>query len=286
MAKEHTLYTWDPVSAAWVHERGPKVPPPPPPPDVHALQSYFLDEESKEWIRTVLAPMGRELAARWEGAHKIPDDAAGRPAKNGNGKPRAKSAQQTGGSPTLVVVVVVVLLVALGGVAVLASQTGVFAGANAAPTDAPVVVVPSVAPSTAPAPVESASPTAVVPGGGGGGGGGGGPVRTPAPPVATQTLPPGLSTRLPDGTAVIYTGPTLVVKPQALAATLSFTLANGRPAVGSVTVAIGTVSAPGLIDGNGRVAVTLATTALTPGPYSLQVIYNGTLATVTQITVR
>jgi hypothetical protein len=104
--------------------------------------------------------------------------------------------------------------------------------------------------------------------------------------VATQSLPPGLSTRLADGTAVIYTGPTLVVKPQALAATLSFTLANGRPAAGSVTVAVGTVSAPALIDGNGRVAVTLATTSLAPGPHSLQVIYNGTLATVTQITVR
>ena len=62
MAIEHTLYTWDPVSAAWVHERGPKVPPPPSPPDVHALQSYFFDAESKEWIRrNLFLLLGRRM---------------------------------------------------------------------------------------------------------------------------------------------------------------------------------------------------------------------------------
>ena len=85
---------------------------------------------------------------------------------------------------------------------------------------------------------------------------------------------------------MIYTGPTLVVKPQALAAQLTVLQPNGQPASGPITVSLSTVSVNATIDGNGHVAVTLVTTTLAPGPLSLTVIYQGTFATVTQITVR
>src|SRR5437867_11832019 len=76
MAQEHSVFTWDPVGARWIHERGPEMTTPPVPPDVHAIQTYFFDPDGKEWIATVLAPRGRELAAQWQGAYKIPDRVA------------------------------------------------------------------------------------------------------------------------------------------------------------------------------------------------------------------
>jgi len=59
VAQEHSVFTWDPVGARWIHERGPEMTTPPVPPDVHAIQTYFFDLDSKEWIATVLAPRGR-----------------------------------------------------------------------------------------------------------------------------------------------------------------------------------------------------------------------------------
>jgi hypothetical protein len=274
-AIDHSAYTWDPVTAAWVHERGPEIPPPPPPPDVHALQTYFFEPESKQWIRTVLADRGRELAKQWRGAHRIPTEGA---------VPAVKGKLEKKSSPMPVIAAVVVLLLIVGGAAVFASQSGLLAGTVAPAATTPAASAASVAPSAAAAsPSGSPSPSATA-ATGGGGGGGAPPPRT-APP-ATLSLPPGLSTRMADGTAVVYTGPTLVVKPQALAATLTVTRANGQPATGAITVVLSTVSANGTLDGNGRVAVTLATTSLNPGQYPLSVVLQGQLATVTQITVR
>jgi len=278
-AIDHSAYTWDPVTATWVHERGPEIPPPPPPPDVHALQTYFFEPESKQWIRTVLADRGRELAAQWRGAHRIPTEGA---------VPAVKGKLEKRSSPVPVIAAVVVLLLIAGGAAVFASQSGLLAStvapAVASPAASAAIAAPSAAAVVSEAP--SPSPTAATGGGGGGGSGGGGapPPRT-APP-ATLSLPPGLSTRLPNGTAFIYTGPTLVVKPQALAAQLTVLQPNGQPASGAITVSLGTVSANATIDGNGHASVTLLTTALTPAQYPLTVIYQGTFATVTQITVR
>lgn len=279
---DHSAFTWDPVSATWVHERGPEISPPPPPPDVHSIQTYFFEPDSKQWIRTVLADRGRQLAAQWQGAHRIPTDPV--PATKEKGGKTAKKKS----SPMPVIAAIVVLLLIVGGAAVFASQSGLLAGTVSPAATTPAASAASVAPSGAAPASESPSPSATAATGGGSGGGtsGGAPPPRTAPP-ATLSLPPGLSTRLPNGTAVIYTGPTLVVKPQALAATLQLTQANGQPApAGPITIALSTVTANGNIDGNGRVTVTLATTTLTPGAYSLQVILQGTLATVTQITVR
>jgi hypothetical protein len=263
-----------------VHERGPEVPPPPLPPDVHALQSYFFDEESKEWIRTVLAPMGRELAARWQGAHKIPEDRA-HPAK-------AKAAKK-GSSTVGIVVIVVVLAVLLGGAGVVASQSGLLpAGTTPKPTVAGSE--PSGAVPTAAVPTAVASGPAAVP--------------TEAPPVATApvvvptraptlppqvNLPPGPRATLPDGTIVVYTGPTSATRGGFLPATFTFVAANGRAASGDVTIVLGDITknppVAGLLDANGRIALDVST-ALPIGQYPLSVIYRASRAQLATITIR
>src|ERR1700704_4684290 len=127
---EHSVFTWDPVGARWIHERGPLMSTPPVPPEVHAIQTYFYDVDEKEWIATVLAPRGRELAAQWEGAHKVPDQAAPAtaPAKKGT-TPANKAAIPTpiitisnlpttkSGPPVPLFAIVLVLLIVGGGAA-------------------------------------------------------------------------------------------------------------------------------------------------------------------------
>ena len=43
--QEHSVFTWNPVDARWIHERGPEMTTPPIPPDVHAIQTYFFDPD-------------------------------------------------------------------------------------------------------------------------------------------------------------------------------------------------------------------------------------------------
>jgi len=282
VAIEHTTYTWDPVTAAWVHERGPEITPPPRPPDVHALQSYFFDADSKEWIRTVLAPMGRELAARYQGAHKIPE--AGRAAKAKPAKGETKK-----GSNTLVGAVVVVLLVLLGGIGVVASQTGLLTDTSSARTSAPPdSAAPSVAAtppagqtggtpaSGAPTAAPTEAPTAA-------------PVVTfrPPPPV---NLPPGPRATLPDGTIVVYTGPTTATRGGFLPTSFTVVLANGRPASGDLTIVLGDITkdpriVSGTLDANGKIALDVPAT-LAIGQYPLSVVYKGSRATLATITLR
>ena len=286
MAQEHALYTWDPVTQAWVHERGPEIPPPPAPPDIHALQSYFFDEDSKQWIRTVLAPMGRELAAKWQGAHKIPDDAIARKAA---ATAKAPQSAKKKSSPVGIILVAVVLLVALGGVGVVASQNGILAQVTAQDTPKPsgsalASVAASAAPSATAEQSPSPSPSAAA---GGGGGGGGGPARTPVPQGAVVTQPPNSSQlRLPDGTTFYYYGPTLVIRNTQLAVAIVAANPQGRALSGVVTVLLGnTNQAQGILDSTGHLVVNVL--ASNPsGQYPLNVLYNGQLGQVALITVR
>lgn len=281
---EHSTYTWDPVSAAWVHEKGPEISPPPRPTDVHALQSYFFDKDSNEWIRTVLAPMGRELAAKWQGAHRIPQGgttaAKVKPARAAN--PSAKRP-----SPLLLIIAVIIVAM-VGGAGIVGAQNGLFGPVPTtldelasfmpqAISSAVVDIAPPPSPSASPLPVATDAPTTapvpvVV------------PTRAPAPPAATP--PAGPSAKLVDGTTATYTGATLVVKPAALAAAFTLLAPNGRPATGSVTVVLGTVSVPAQIDANGRVAASVPTTALAAAQYPIQLIYKGVLTPVAFITIR
>ncbi len=281
---EHSTYTWDPVSATWVHEKGPEISPPPRPADVHALQSYFFDKDSNEWIRTVLAPMGRELAARWQGAHRIPQEGTA-PAAKSKATRAASTAAKQGPSPLLLVIAVVTVAM-VGGAGIVGAQNGLFGSvpttlgelASFVPqaiSSAVVDIPPAASPSPSASPSASDAPTtapAV------------GPTRAPAPPAATP--PAGPSAKLIDGTTATYTGPTLVVKPAALAAAFTLIATNGRPASGNVTIVLGTVSVPALIDANGRVAASLPTTSLAAGQYPIQLLYKGALTPVAFITIR
>src|SRR5438477_9365752 len=73
--QEAPVFTWNPVEQMWVQERGGAAKPPPAPHGIHAIQTWFLDTQDNEWIQTVLGPMGRQLAAHWRGAYRVPDAA-------------------------------------------------------------------------------------------------------------------------------------------------------------------------------------------------------------------
>src|SRR5919197_5899815 len=106
---ETPVFTWNPVEQMWVHERGTGAKPPPTPHDVHAIQTWFLDADDNEWIQTVLGPMGRQLAAQWKGAHRVPEHAVVR-----------KPPPQRRGNPVALGVAGIVVVALIGGVAVAA----------------------------------------------------------------------------------------------------------------------------------------------------------------------
>src|SRR5688572_524946 len=100
---------------------------PPTPPDIHAIQTYFFDPDGKEWIATVLAPRGRELASQWQGAYKVPDRVA---------PPTTTDKKR---SPAPLFAVVLVLLIVGGGAAAVVAGTQSAPTASASPTRAPGV---------------------------------------------------------------------------------------------------------------------------------------------------
>src|SRR2546427_12802534 len=107
--QETPTFTWNPVEQMWVQEKGGAAKPPPAPHDVHAIQTWFLDPDINEWIQTVLGPMGRQLAAQWKGAYRVPETAVVR---------TSKAARKR--SPLVFIVAAAVLVALIGGVAVAA----------------------------------------------------------------------------------------------------------------------------------------------------------------------
>jgi hypothetical protein len=270
--QEAPVFTWNPVEQMWVQERGGAAKPPPPPHDVHAIQSWFLDAEENEWIQTVLGPMGRQLAAQWRGAYRVPDAAIARQVKG-----------QAKRSPLPILVGGVVLIALIGGAAVAAPGL-MNPSVTPAPT-APIAAspVPAPASSTAPTPAPTDEPT---------------PDPTQAPVVATpapataRPRPVGPSYTLRNGTVVTYTGPLTAVRNATLPASFAVVLANGRAASGSfgvflndpVTVA-NRRAANGTLDASGRVLLQLPTNVLA-GTYQLLFSYGGETAQIATVTVR
>ncbi|HJW48169.1 MAG TPA: hypothetical protein VJ726_01995 [Candidatus Limnocylindria bacterium] len=270
--QEHSVFTWNPVDARWVHERGPEMATPPNPPDVHAIQTYFFDLESKEWIATVLAPRGRELAAKWQGAYKIPDRDA---APTSSGK---KS------SPAPLFAVVLVLLIVGGGAAAVVAGTQSSPSTSVTPTVAPGVsanpgasVAVSAEPTTTPVDATPAPTQAP----------GGTPVPTQAPgrtpvrtPVPTVAPPVGTSITLADGSVVTYSGPARVNIGVGFTATFTVRNANNTPGTGTFLVSFGNAStggsktSSGTLDPGGRLTMNFASAAL-PGNYPVVVNYKG-----------
>jgi hypothetical protein len=269
--QEAPVFTWNPVEQMWVQERGGAAKPPPPPHDVHAIQSWFLDADENEWIQTVLGPMGRQLAAQWRGAYRVPEGAIARQAKGG-----AKR------NPLPILVGGLVLIALIGGVAVAAPGL-MNPSATPAPS-APIVAsaVPAPGSSTEPTPAPTAEPTADPTEA---------PAATPAPATA-RPRPVGPSYTLKNGTVVTYTGPLTAVRNATLPASFAVVLANGRAASGSfgaflndpVTVA-NRRAVNGTLDANGRILLQIPTN-VQAGTYQLLFSYAGETAQIATVTVR
>ena len=265
--QEAPVFTWNPVEQMWVQERGGAAKPPPAPHDIHAIQTWFLDTEDNEWIQTVLGPMGRQLAAHWRGAYRVPEAAITR---------ETKSAKKRNPLPILVGVVVLVALI--GGVAVAApglmnpSATPAPSGPIAA-SNVPASTEPTAAPTAEPTPDPTAAPATPVP-------------ATPRP------RPAGPSYTLKNGTVVTYTGPVTAVRNSTLPASFSVALANGRAGTGAFGIFLNdpvTVSnrraVNGTLDGNGRILLQIPTN-VQPGVYQLLFSYSGETAQITTVSVR
>jgi hypothetical protein len=240
---------------------------PPVPPDVHAIQTYFFDLDSKEWIATVLAPRGRELAAQWGGAYKVPDQVA------------ASSASGKKSNPAPLFAVVLVLLIVGGGAAAVVAGTQSTPNASPAPTNAPGATTdPSAslalsADSSATPGDATPAPTQRP---------GGTPVPTPVKtPVTTAPPPPaGTSITLSDGSIVTYSGPTRVNIGSPFTVTISVRTANNTPGTGTVLVTFGDQSTGGSKASSGTLSPTGQVTfnmqgARLPGNYPLVVNYKG-----------
>ena len=267
--QEAAVFTWNPVEQMWVQERGGAAKPPPAPHDVHAIQTWFLDVDENEWIQTVLGPMGRQLAAQWRGAHRVPDAAIARQTKG----PQKRS-------PLLFIVAGVVLVALIGGVAVAAPG---LMNPNATPAPSnPTAVTPgdSAAPSTAPSAAPTAEPTPD-------------PTQAPTPAPATpRPRPAGPSYTLKSGTVVTYTGPLTATRNATLPASFAVFLANGRVGSGSFGVFLNdpvTVSnrraVNGTLDGNGRILLQIPTN-VPVGSYQLLFSYGGETAQIATVSVR
>jgi len=265
--QEAPVFTWNPVEQMWVQERGGAAKPPPAPHDIHAIQTWFLDTEDNEWIQTVLGPMGRQLAAQWRGAYRVPEAAITRETK-----PARKR------SPLPILVGAAVLIALIGGVAVAApglmnptatpAPSGVVATSNP-----PASTEPTAAPTAEPTPEPTVAPATAVP-------------ATPRP------RPAGPSYTLKNGTVVTYTGPVTATRNATLPASFSVSLANGRAAAGSFGMFLNdpvTVSnrraVNGTLDGNGRILLQIPTN-VQPGVYQLLFSYGGETAQITTVAVR
>jgi hypothetical protein len=275
--QETPIFTWNPVEQMWVQERGGAAKPPPNPHDVHAIQTWFLDPDENEWIQTVLGPMGRQLAAQWRGAYRVPETAVAR-------KPKESRKR----SPLAFLVAGLVLLALIGGVALAApSLMGAPAATPATPapgttgaTGANPEPLPTAAPTAAPteAPAPTAVPTEA-------------PVATPAPTPRPPVRPAGPSVTLADGTTVYYTGPTSAARGGFLPASFTVIRANGRPGAGAFAIILDRGDpanrrvVTGTLNAAGQIALQVPTNVVAAS-YPLSFSYGGDTRVITTIQVR
>jgi hypothetical protein len=262
----------------WVHERGAGAKPPPTPFDVHAIQTWFLDADDNEWIQTVLGPMGRQLAAHWKGAYRVPEHAVVH-----------KAAPPRRSNPLPLAVAGIVLVALIGGVAVAApglmppqpslpaaSTAPNASNANATVNDAPAPAQAAPAATEAPA---AAAPQPVA------------TARRATPPPAVPVLS-GMTVTFPNGTRVTYSGPTSANRGGFLPATFQVLLGSGAPGSGDFTILLGNPAQPnnlravsGPLNAQGLIAVDVPAT-LPAGTYALQFNYKGSTAQIATITIR
>ena len=269
--QEAAVFTWNPVEQMWVQERGGAAKPPPAPHDIHAIQSWFFDADESEWIQTVLGPMGRQLAAQWRGAYRVPDTAIVRPTKSANKR-----------NPLPLVVAFFVLIALIGGAAIAAPSLMNPSASPAPSASIAATPVPSQVASTAPTPAPTAEPTPAPPT----------PAPATPPPATVRPRPAGPSYTLRNGTVVTYTGPLTAVRNATLPASFAVALANGRAATGAFSIFLNDPNSVanrramnGTLDGNGRIVLQIPTNVLA-GTYQLLFSYGGETAQIATVTVR
>jgi hypothetical protein len=267
---EAPIFTWNPVEQMWVQERGGAAKPPPSPHDVHAIQTWFFDPDASEWIQTVLGPMGRQLAAQWRGAYRVPETAVVRKAKTPSKR-----------SPLPFLIAGAVLIAIISGVAVAAPDLLGSPTATPGPVASnPVAPAPTAAASTeaSPTAAPTAPPTEQ-------------PVVTAAPTARPVPRPAGPSVTLGDGTTVTYTGPSAANRGGSLPASFAVVRGNGRAGTGSFAAILdnGNPSnrriGTGTLDANGRITLNIPTNVVV-GPYELSFSYLGATHAITTVTIR
>ena len=95
---------------------------------------------------------------------------------------------------------------------------------------------------------------------------------------------------VPEGTVVVYSGPTTATRGGFLATRFSVIAPNGRAATGDLTIVLGDLTkdpriVSGTLDANGRIALDVPAT-LAVGSYPLSIVYKGSRAQVATVTIR
>lgn len=286
------VFSWDPRAQHWVKERGPDDAPPPPadPIDNEAVQTYFLDPQTGRWNGTILGLKARqmsvELGAKYRNPRMVGLAIIAKAAPRTSSVPTPDQ-KKSNAVPMMAGLAAVVVVIAAGAFAAQAVMKPKDAAA-ASPTASALVVDstpapeasadPTEAPTAAPtnAPVQTPVRTA--------------PPRTPAPtqPPAQQIVT--YSTRLANGTTVIYRGPNGVPQNTALDGNLSIVLSSGAGYTDQVTIYIGQLGVAGTLtfnpDQSGNLFFSIkASTPKGSQPLSFS-LRGGEIRTLGTITVR
>ena len=292
--QEAPVFTWNPVEQMWVQERGGATKAPPAPHDIHAIQTWFLDVDEAEWIQTVLGPMGRQLAAQWRGAYRVPDAAIGRQSKSSKNSSKDKTIKDRKRSPLPILLAALVLIALIGGAVAASSLMGAptqspaaatlpgsVAASPPAPT-APGAEEPAASPTAAPTAAPTEAPTTQAPPP---------PPRATPRPATAVPRPAGISVTFGNGTTVVYTGPLSINRGANLPGTFTVILGNGRPASGVFTIMLGNLSQPlrtveGSLDpARGTIAMGVPAT-LPAGNWPLYFKFEGAIVQIATIAVR
>ena len=288
------VFSWDPRAQHWVKERGPDDAPPPPadPIDHEAVQTYFLDPQTGRWNGTILGLKARQMSVELGAKYRNPRMvglaiiAKAAPKSSLVPTPDQKKSNAVPMMAGLAAVVVVIAAGAFAAQAVMKPKDAAAASptasavlgttpapdATAAPTDAPAQTA---APTDAPVqtPARTAPPRTVA------------PTQPPAPALVTY------STRLPNGTTVIYRGPNSVPQNTALDGNLTIVGSSGAAYTDQVTIYIGQLGVAGTLtfnpDSNGNLFFSIkASTPKGGQPLSVSLGRNGEIRALGTITVR
>ena len=276
------VFSWDPRVKTWVKERGPDdaAPPPVAPIDDGAVQTYFLDPTNGKWTGTILGLRARVISVEQGDAYRAPL-MSGLAIPHGRDRGAAAGPRPSSRAPLFAALATVLVVVGAGAFA----ANAVFGGSSPVATDAPMSATPSgagaAAAATSPSPLASQSPVASSEAT---------PAATSAPtqaPVRTAAPPPPaprtirLTVKLPNGTQVVYSGPSAVPQNTTFQGIFSVVLPSGQGGNESLTVYLGNPNGVNTSvlgtkpDANGNYVLTLRS-FVPKGDETLSVVYGTT----------